>query len=284
MDYQVRNGKLHTYGVEIQAAEHCNLRCAGCSQSSPFVPAAFPDIREVACCLEILSKVLHSERAVLLGGEPLLNPGLVELLDVVRASGVFDRVFITTNGILLADVDPRFWDLVDVVEISIYPSTRQLVVGSLEKLSESAWRSHTELHLLPTPNFRHITLTERIDDELMVKRLYDRCYFRHYCHTLYHGHLYKCATSTHIADYVARAGGQPPPTSDAVVQIEDTPDLRDRLLAFFQSEVPMQVCHFCIGSSGSEFPHRQMSASEIAVPIKVEFSADKLADFDASEI
>lgn len=270
------DGVIQVYGIEIQAAEHCNIRCAGCSQSSPFLPPTFPDIEDIYRSLRRLSGMLRAGRATILGGEPLLNPNLIQLLTVVRDSGIFDRIYVTTNGVLLEQVATEFWELVDVVEISVYPSTRRKVHAVMGHLYERAWLSRTELHLLPTPKFRHITLTEHIGDNRVVRDIYSRCYFRHFCHTLHNERLYKCAPSTHIPELVGRVGNTPPGNHDSYIPIDDATNLRDRLIAFFRSDVPMEVCHFCVGSSGSEFTHRQLSASEVSAPTHVRYSPNVL--------
>lgn len=272
MEYKVVNGVIQVYGIEIQAAEHCNIRCAGCSQGSPFLPPTFPVIEGISRSLSRLSGVLRAGRATILGGEPLLNPNLIELLSVVRHSGIFDRIYVTTNGVLLEHVAMAFWRLVDVVEISVYPATRRKLQAVMDHLYERACSSRTELHFLPTPTFRHITLTENIGDDRVIRDIYTRCYFRHFCHTLHNERLHKCAPSTHIPELVGRVGNTPPGNNDACIQIDDATNLRDRLTAFFHSDVPMEVCRFCVGSSGSEFAHRQLSASEVATPNHVRYS------------
>jgi len=278
MEYSIRDGKIQTYGLEIQAAEHCNLRCAGCSQSSPFLPSRFPDLDLIGKSLSILSGVLHADRATILGGEPLLNPRLNDLLRLVRRSGVFDRIHVTTNGVLLSAMDSDFWDLVDVVEVSVYPPTRDKIFRSSGELLKRAWSSSTEMRLFPSPVFRHITLTEPIENERQVQTIYDKCYFRHYCHTLHDGHIYKCGPSTHLPDLIARVGSDPIATHDAVIRVDDGPSLQNRLLEFFRNERPMEVCRYCLGSSGAEYPHRQLSPAELITPTRVRLSAAILRD------
>jgi Radical SAM superfamily/4Fe-4S single cluster domain len=278
MEYSIVNGKIRTYGLEIQAAEHCNLRCAGCSQSSPFLPPKYPNLANLEESLHILADVMRAGRATILGGEPLLNPQLLDLLRIVRESQVFEEIYVTTNGLLLTKVDEEFWKWVDVVEISLYPATRYSILRTLNDLSERAWQFKTEIHLLPSPTFQHITLTERIEDPRIVRIIYEKCYFRHYCHTLYEGHLYKCGPSTHIPDLVELTNGERLIPSDSTLRVEIVPGFRERVLNFFQNKKPMEVCRFCVGSSGSEYPHRQLSQKEINKPTKIRLSPSILRE------
>jgi hypothetical protein len=44
----IEAGKIRTQGVEIAAADHCNLRCAGGSHMSPFLQPRLPKEDELA--------------------------------------------------------------------------------------------------------------------------------------------------------------------------------------------------------------------------------------------
>lgn len=271
MEYLIRDGKLQSYGLEIHAAEHCNLRCAGCAQSSPFLPPQFPDLKQLAESLSHLARVLHPQRATILGGEPLLNPHLIELLHVVRAAKMVDRVFVTTNGLLLPKVDAAFWGLVDTVEISVYPSTRATILAHLDVIFEQAWAKGTEVHLNPVPQFRHITVTTAIPNRELVSLLCRECYFKHYCHTVHQGKLYKCGPSTNINHFLRRANGACV-LADSGIAIDGHPGFLNLLAAYFRDDRPLDACYYCLGSSGGCYMHTQLSAKDIRNPAPVPFS------------
>lgn len=274
MKNTVRDGKLHTYGLEVRAAEHCNLRCKGCSQNSPFMPATFPELSRLERSLAALESVLRADRATVLGGEPLLNPDIDRLLVMLKTSKVFNRVFVTTNGLLLHRMSPDFWRLVDVVEISVYPATKARLQHTLSRISDAAFEAKVELHLLASPTFKHLVLSSPIASSALVKELYEACYFKDFCHTLRAERFYKCAPCINIgarlsSDDLVRV-------ADDGIPIDDAPDMLDRLVAYLDSDRPLTACAFCLGSSGSTFPHRQLAPSD--VDGNLVFSRDLVAD------
>ncbi|MGE5531373.1 MAG: radical SAM protein, partial [Bacteroidota bacterium] len=121
MSHPIRNGKLQTRLLEYSAAYHCNLNCAHCSHLSPYTPRGFPSCDSLAADLERLAIVLHTEEFRLLGGEPLLNPELPTLAQIVRDSGITDTLVVTTNGLLLHRMDERLWPIIDRLDVTIYP-------------------------------------------------------------------------------------------------------------------------------------------------------------------
>jgi hypothetical protein len=261
MKFTSSNGKLETYGLEIQASQHCNLNCAGCSQNSPFLPTAFPRLDVIAKSLKSLGKILHAGRVTILGGEPLLNPEIVDLLSIAKQSGVGDQLFVTTNGILLSKMPELFWELVDAVEISIYPNTLSKIQKTLELVVHKAWASKTQVHLLPTPTFKYVTLGERIPDTELVSRIYNACYFKNYCHTLHEGRFYKCAPSVNLGKILNEADRSG--LVDAGIEISDSDEMLGSLLRYLNDSTPLAHCSYCLGSSGAEYRHHQMSKREL---------------------
>lgn len=259
MKSTVRDGRLHTYGLEVRAAEHCNLRCRGCSQNSPFMPQTFPDLPSLGTSLDVLENILRADRATVLGGEPLLNPDIDKLLLMLKTSKVFNRVFVTTNGLMLHRMSQDFWRLVDVVEISVYPATKARLQKKLPKISNAAFEDNVELHLLSMPAFKHVTLSFQITSSALVRGLYNACYFKNFCHTLRGERFYKCAPCVNIgarlsADSIASL-------TDDGIPLDGAPDMLDRLVSYLDSDDPLKACAFCLGSSGSNFPHEQLALS-----------------------
>src|SRR4051812_10270641 len=86
------DGKVFTEGLELPIVRHCNLSCRACTHLSPIVPRQCTDPAEIARDLATLSRHYHVRCARVMGGEPLLHPRLIELLTVIRASGIADRI------------------------------------------------------------------------------------------------------------------------------------------------------------------------------------------------
>ncbi len=91
----------------------CNLRCTYCGGSFPerYVPPR-PKYR-----LELLKDLIKpDDNVAFYGGEPLLNPEVIEwVLDNIKAR----RFIIQTNGTLVDNLKPEYWRRLDVVLLSI---------------------------------------------------------------------------------------------------------------------------------------------------------------------
>lgn len=96
--------------IETHLADHCNLKCIGCTHYSPLADEHFTDVNVFENDMNMLSKKLRFERIRLLGGEPLLHPQINKFIEITRENFPKARIFICTNGILLPSMDEEFWE------------------------------------------------------------------------------------------------------------------------------------------------------------------------------
>lgn len=102
--------------LEIHLTEHCNLNCAGCNHYSPLAEPAFCNIEQLERSLRSLTTIRKSLNTIrLLGGEPLLNPDIVNIFRLVREHFKDAKIELVTNGLLLIPnrnkhVSDIFWE------------------------------------------------------------------------------------------------------------------------------------------------------------------------------
>lgn len=118
--------------LEIHLADHCNLNCAGCSHYSPLANPTFCDISQLHYSLSKLSDFANEFRTIrLLGGEPLLNPEVADVIKAVRSYFPNTHIELLSNGIMLMSpyaehINETFWESCRknniVISISIYPT------------------------------------------------------------------------------------------------------------------------------------------------------------------
>lgn len=269
------SGRILTRCLEIQAAEHCNVRCEGCAQNSPFLPRRFPNLEDLDTDLCRLGIVFHTERVSVVGGEPLLNSEIVSLLALLRRRQIADQLVVTTNGLLLGRMPSAFWEQVDAVEISLYPSIKDEVLRAVQSVLPHAWSTRTEIRLLPTPAFKRITLTEPLDDATRAES-FGRCYFKEFTHTLRDGKIYRCAPATNIPAKIRRANAGLGVPEDAGFDMAGASDLRRELFEYLTSTAPLEACRFCLGSSGIESEHRMLTREEAATPARISYAPGML--------
>lgn len=106
-----------TATLQVHPTRRCNLRCGHCyTQSGPDVEETLP-VELLTAAVADAAALGYGELAVS-GGEPLLYPGLVDLLRAGREAGMLTVV--TTNGMpLTARRAHELAPLVDVVAVSI---------------------------------------------------------------------------------------------------------------------------------------------------------------------
>jgi MoaA/NifB/PqqE/SkfB family radical SAM enzyme len=109
---------------EVHLAEHCNLNCKYCSHFSSLAEKEFLNIetfeRDLARISELTGRKI--ERIILLGGEPLLHPQLMEFLNIPKKYFDIGNIAITTNGILLLKQPDEFWKTCKRNNINIWIS------------------------------------------------------------------------------------------------------------------------------------------------------------------
>ena len=95
--------------MESNIVHHCNNRCASCNHLSTFAPQYFMEPASLERDLKLLSKLMQIGYFCLQGGEPLLHPQLLLLMDIVAASGITKKPGILSNGKLFPAMSDEFW-------------------------------------------------------------------------------------------------------------------------------------------------------------------------------
>ena len=274
-----KNGKIMTPQLELNAAEHCNLRCLECSHLSPYVPAAVAVSAWVERDLAALSPVLHCGVFRFVGGEPLLNKSLVELIRIVRESGIADRVVVVSNGTLVDRMGDDFFQSIDGLEISRYPGTG-VDTSKIAIARSRCARFGARLLVCNKPVFRKVQIDRRSDDGL-AQVIYDSCRNAHVsgCHAIHNGYYYKCSRPIFTDRYVALKGKDTSDFASADGISLHEPDLRERLAHYIEEEAPLRSCTYCLGTAGKTVPHRQMSREEILSRDVDPCSTEELVDW-----
>lgn len=90
--------RANTEKITIAITAHCNLRCKGCNYGRDFMPGAqlplalYADLIEDAAAAKVPAVRLY-------GGEPLLHPDVVRMVEIAGEHGV--GAYMTTNALIL---------------------------------------------------------------------------------------------------------------------------------------------------------------------------------------
>jgi hypothetical protein len=220
--------------------------------------AYFADPDQVFKDFSILAQYCHAGHIRLLGGEPLLHPNLLNVIDAVRESGVSECTRVVTNGMLLNRMPEKFWEKVDQVHVSLYPACK-IGPDKLRNYRHMAAKHNTELVVKHFHRFRE-SFSEWVAMESdLVKRIYSTCKIAHAwrCLAIFKGYIYRCSQSIMIS----RVSGEQNRIAHGTDGLQLTHDdaFRDNLLNFLASKEPLKACQYCLGSVGQRFKATQES-------------------------
>ena len=256
-DYPVEGGRIVTRSLEAHVVDHCNLTCAQCCSLSPHLQPWFVDAEQLARDLELAARVLRPRVFKLVGGEPLLHPELVELVRVVRRSGIAPRISLTTNGLLLERTPDELWAELDAMTISLYPRPA-LPQRAIAAIEARATRFGVALNWKRQAEFVVMTRHERCEDPVTTGEIFAECWLRERCHMIRDGRFYMCTRPPHFQSYLPDAD-----LSDDGIGLHDGPGLVERLRAYLLREQPLEACFHCHGGRAAMVPHRLLSRSDL---------------------
>lgn len=253
--YPIEGGRVVTRSLEAHVVDHCNLTCAECCSLSPYLPPWFVTPAALAGDLALAAPLLAPRVFKLVGGEPLLHPQLVELVEVVRASAIAPRISITTNGLLLDRAPDALWQAIDALTISLYPRPA-LAPQVRATIEERAARFAVALNWKQQDEFVVMTRPEPTADAAATAEIFDGCWIRERCHMLRAGRFYTCTRPPHFQAFHAERDF----TGDGIPLAAAT---AADLHAYLTRAEPLAACAHCFGGSHAQVPHRLLTRDEL---------------------
>jgi organic radical activating enzyme len=273
--------------IEYFISMHCNLKCANCITGSPYREEEFSDLESFKRDVDNLSQYMHVDILRLLGGEPTLNPEIVEYLKYAKQSKLCDFTNVVTNGVKLPSMPDEFYDNCDSISISVYENTsinyekifkhlddrgkrwnlqnvpdhpKSLDIWKESKLGES-------LHSSLSSNFRVLDQFEELPQET-AQAVYTSCPIKTYCSTFLDGKYYRCGVSIHRNGYYKSIGVSLPYDLKELDGIPIDDQFTEKYHQAVNSEkININACRFCKGYGDAldiiDEPHRQLSRKEI---------------------
>lgn len=260
-------GRVRVEAFELHVTEHCNLRCAHCCNTSPYLPEKTLSPESIAQTLSTMAGVLHADVFKIMGGEPLLHPQISEVLRVVKQSGVADVVRLFTNGLLLSKMKDDFWRALDHLTVSSYASA-PVRAEHMQQIEHKAREFDVVLNVKPVEYFSEVMHDVRRHDPAAVQETYDSCWLRHRCLVARDGRFYICTRAAYLEDLHARVELRDPFPDPGARRLADSvslddPELSSKLLALLNRREPLNSCSFCLGGDGPRERHTQLSRDDV---------------------
>lgn len=124
----------------LNILDHCNLRCKGCDHFACVADPYFVSYETIHQDLERLSEIFHEDyimKIAVMGGEPLLHPDLLRILEDVRAYFPYTTIRLTTNGLLLLQQPDEFWRVCRENRVTIV-NTKYPISLDFDRMKEKA--------------------------------------------------------------------------------------------------------------------------------------------------
>lgn len=281
--------KLERPYLEYYVTYHCNIKCDNCLVGSPFIEPRYSDLDSYKRDVTNLSKYMSIGTMRLLGGEPTLNPDIVEYLKFAKTSGFAISTSVVTNGTTLFSMSDDFWEWCDVINLSVYPVTGikyEKILDFLDnkgvkytitnkpltsKLIQNSPKEKTagvkSINLDWGNEFRVLDQYEE-HDELTAQAVYESCPMHQWCHTFKNGNYYRCGFSIHRNMYYDSIGVP----LDYDLRETDKIPIDDNFIENYHihensKSIMINACRFCKGFGDAvtpvNAPYRQLSAEEI---------------------
>lgn len=229
--------------LETDITTACQLSCVACNHHVPLWRKhgpEFADVRQVERDLNHLRMLLHTDKWGALGGEPTLHKQLVDILHVVRDSGIADVIEVWTNGLTANRLSKEFWTACDIFVLSVYPG--QHGTDSLEWIRKKCEDEDVLLDVKDErkhPNFR--TLLEPVPtNEEATRAKFAGCFFRHFSRVANRGYFFTCCCAPHMPMLVQKRDAN----ADGV-RIEGLTE--EGLRAYLTRSEPLGACTNCAG-------------------------------------
>lgn len=111
--------------IRIEVCGLCQNQCKFCAHSGMLsayrgYQLTIDELKKFIDCTKMSG--YSFERIDMHGiGEPLLWDHFDEGIDLLKKSGIGEKIVVTTNGLLLNKIKDRTWENIDLLEVSIYP-------------------------------------------------------------------------------------------------------------------------------------------------------------------
>jgi organic radical activating enzyme len=225
----------------INLTKKCNLNCKSCGTYAPLAKEVFYDIEIYKKDVTRIAQLTNSkiEAMVLIGGEPLLHPRLIEFIEFGRNLFTGAEIVIVTNGLLLAKQSEEFWKCCgqNNVEIKItkYPiKYNEILIKNLAKKYKVS--------------LAFITINEWLKNNIdlggsqNIQESYNRCNSKTFCSTVENGKFCTCNRPFVIKEFTSYFKQDISIAESNFVDIHKIHDVKE---IYDYLKKPIPFCKYC---------------------------------------
>jgi hypothetical protein len=266
--------RRHRLIFQVMVTDHCNLNCVGCNVFSPVADKAFLDLEAYTVDLKRIRAMFGSDcEVILLGGEPLLHPDLIDFLH--RTSQIMEKadISILTNGMLISKQSEVFWDAVKAERVTIQVTKYPIKVAYDAIEAECKARGvDFRYHDGYEPKSTFIMQAINPQGTSDAASNYRRCTVR-LCTSLRDGRMFPCIVAANIHNFNKYFGYDIPVVEDDYVDLAKGGRASRALRQLYDRKEPLPMCRYCDIdtklSSGVPYARSSKDISEWVMPERV---------------
>lgn len=211
----------------------CQNSCVSCNHFAPIRESWYALPADIDCDLNLAARVMHFKQYALIGGEPTLHPKLLEIIDIIRRSGITDRIQLATNGQNSERWSDELYAAIDDLQCAPYKLSEAEQFYLMEKCS----KFDVLLQWQPSTIFNYAAYKQPHSTERATE-LYQVCWYREFRQVIDSGYFYRCCVGRHIPEVLLGL-----PREDDAIALEGLTE--EKLLAYLaQTETP-RACYVC---------------------------------------
>lgn len=125
LDNGYKEWRYDETNLDIHVVDQCNLNCKYCSHLAPFASNNFLDVSKFEKDLQSIPEFVRNKfkYIYLLGGEPLLHPQIIDIVNISKKYFPSKDIRLLTNGLLLPKMGEDFYKC--LVENNIFLDVTQ---------------------------------------------------------------------------------------------------------------------------------------------------------------
>jgi hypothetical protein len=223
----------------------CQNKCVSCNHFIPIQDPWFIDPTDFARDLSMAAQVMHFQVFNLVGGEPTLHPRLMDLIRIVRESGISDSIEITTNGQAYRRWPDEMYQEIDELIVTPYKLNKSELDLIADKCFLFGTRFQTHPVIFTWAAYRDPHSPER------AAALYKSCWYAANRNVIDEGYFHRCCIGRFIPSLLQGRDKN----ADAL-PLEGLTE--DRLLAFMRQAETPEMCNVCASNCGAQITWREI--------------------------
>ncbi len=229
--------------IGIPIVEHCNLNCKGCLHFCNLNQEEFYyDCNEYKSDLNRLAELFENIEVIrLYGGEPLLHPELIKLLEITRKYLKNSKIEVLTNGLLLPYLDEYSFEVIKNLEVYIRWSSYPIENGINMKIEDKLIAERVPYYKNEVKEFYGIFNPIGNSNP---NYQWEHCSGRD-CHVLRKGYISVCPAPA-VEHIINKTFNQQLDFTTSRLNIYDKNIDAEKIIEFL--EKPHDVCKYCEGA------------------------------------